>query len=94
MDLSVVAARGIGGVQRRRFAERRDPQRPRQTHIESCRLQRHRSGTIFDQRGYFIGGAEIRLMDDAGLAVNASALDNIVVELVGLLLGDERRHIG
>jgi hypothetical protein len=33
-------------------------------------------------------------MDNAGLAVNASALDDIVVELVCLLLGDERRHIG
>jgi hypothetical protein len=33
-------------------------------------------------------------VDDAGLAVDAGAFDDIVVELVALLLGDERGHIG
>jgi hypothetical protein len=33
-------------------------------------------------------------VDDAGLTVDAGALDDIVVELVAFLLGDERCHIG
>jgi len=33
-------------------------------------------------------------MDDAGLAVNAGAFDDVVVELVGLLFGDEGCNIG
>ena len=33
-------------------------------------------------------------MDDAGLAVDAGAFDDVVVELVAFLLGDEGRHIG
>jgi hypothetical protein len=33
-------------------------------------------------------------VDDAGLAIDASALDDVIVELVALLLGDERSHIG
>jgi hypothetical protein len=43
---------------------------------------------------HFFRGAEIRLMDNAGPAVHAGALDHIVVELVGFLLGDEGSHIG
>jgi hypothetical protein len=71
-----------------------EPKRSRQAHIDSRGFQRHRSGTVPDQRCDFFGGAEIGLVDDTGLAVNASALDDIIVELVGLLLGDEGRHIG
>jgi hypothetical protein len=33
-------------------------------------------------------------VDDAGLAVDAGALDDIVIELVAFLFGDERGHIG
>jgi hypothetical protein len=32
-------------------------------------------------------------VDDTGFAINASALDDIVIEFVGFLLGDEGRHI-
>jgi len=71
-----------------------EPKRSRQADIDSRGFQRHRSGTIPDQRRDFLGGAEIRLVDDAGLAVDACALDDIVLEFVGLLLGDEGRHIG
>jgi hypothetical protein len=71
-----------------------EPQRARQTQIERRRFQRYRSGAIFNQRGDFLGGAQIGLMDDAGLAVDASAFDDVVVKLVGLLLGDEGRHTG
>jgi hypothetical protein len=31
---------------------------------------------------------------DAGLAVDAGALDDVIVEGVGFLLGDERCHTG
>jgi hypothetical protein len=51
--------------------------------------QRYRSGPIANQGGDFFGGAEIALMDDARLAVDAGALDDVVVELVALLLCDE-----
>jgi hypothetical protein len=33
-------------------------------------------------------------MDDARLAVDAGALDDVVVELVAFLLSDEAGHIG
>jgi hypothetical protein len=33
-------------------------------------------------------------VNNARLAVDASALDDVVVELVAFLLGDERCHIG
>jgi len=33
-------------------------------------------------------------MDDAWLAVDAGAFDDIVIELVALFLGDEGGHIG
>jgi len=36
-----------------------------------------------------ISGAEVGLMDDARLAVDAGAFDDVVVELVAFLLGDE-----
>ena len=71
-----------------------EPERSRQAHIGSRGFQWHRSGAIPDQRRDFLGRAEIRLVDDAGLAVDAGALDDIVVKFVGLLLGDEGRHIG
>jgi len=31
-------------------------------------------------------------MDDAGLAIDAGAFHDVIVELVALLLGDERGH--
>jgi hypothetical protein len=71
-----------------------EPQRTGQTHIARCGLQRDWRRAVFNQRGDLLGGAEIRLMDNAGLAVNASAVDDIVVKFIRLLLGDEGRHIG
>ena len=41
-----------------------------------------------------IKGGKIRLMDDARLAGDAGALDDVVVELVAFLLSDEACHIG
>ena len=47
---------------------------------------------MLDEFGDFFGGAEIGLMNDARFAVDASAFDDIVVELVALFLGDERSY--
>ncbi|MFN8941387.1 MAG: hypothetical protein ACK5ZJ_16775, partial [Acidobacteriota bacterium] len=52
------------------------------------------SGRVFDEGGDAFGGAEIGVVDDAGFAVDAGAFDDVVVESVGLLLGDEGGHTG
>jgi hypothetical protein len=65
------------------------PQGTGQAEIAHGGGQRYRSGAIANQGGDFFGGAEIALMDDARLAVDAGALDDVVVELVALLLCDE-----
>ena len=51
-------------------------------------------GTRKDESGDLLGSSEIGLVDDTRLAVDPSALDDVIVELVGLFLGDDRRHIG
>jgi hypothetical protein len=61
---------------------------------QSSGLQRKGGGAVFDERGHLFGASEIRLMDDARLTVDARALDDVVVELLAFLLGDERGHIG
>ena len=43
--------------------------------------------------GDFLGRAQVGLVDDAGLAVDAGAFDE-VVELVAFVLGDKRCRIG
>jgi hypothetical protein len=70
------------------------PKRTWQTEVDSGGFNRDRRGTVFHQRGHLLGGAEVSLVDDAGFAVDAGAFDDVVVELVGLLLGDKGRHIG
>ena len=54
----------------------------------------HRSRAVADQSGDLFGGAEVALMDDARVAVDAGALDDVVVELVAFLFRDEAGHIG
>src|SRR6202008_2639249 len=54
----------------------------------------NRGGLLLDEFGDFFGGAEIGLMNDAGLAVDASAFDEVVVEAVALFLFDEASHRG
>jgi hypothetical protein len=49
---------------------------------------------LLDERGEAFGGTEIALVNDPGLPLHASALDQIVVELVALSLGDNRTHTG
>lgn len=56
--------------------------------------ERNRGGGALDQSGDALGRAEVGLMDDAGLAVDAGAFDDVIVERVGFLFGDERGHTG
>ena len=49
---------------------------------------------MLNERGETVGRAEITLLNDPGLTLDARALDQILVELVALLLGDDRAHIG
>ena len=70
------------------------PQGTRQAEVAHGGGEGHRSSAVADQSGDLFGGAEVALMDDARLAVDAGALDDIVVELVALLLSDEASHIG
>jgi hypothetical protein len=52
-------------------------------------LQALRRFSVFDQSGDLVSGTEIVLVDDAGLAIDAGAFDDVVVELVAFFLGDE-----
>ena len=70
------------------------PEGAGQAKVQSGGLQRKGSGTVFDERGHLFGATEISLVNNARLAVDASALDDVVVELVAFLLGDERCHTG
>ena len=49
-------------------------------------------GAIFEQGGDLLGVAQIGLVDDAGAAVAAGGLDDVIVELVFLAFGDEGSH--
>jgi len=51
-------------------------------------------GAIADHLGQFFGGAEVSLMDDAGLALDAGTFDDVVVEFIAFFLGDEACHTG
>src|SRR5580765_8450636 len=72
----------------------REPKRAGQAEVARGGGKRNWRSAVLDQSSDFIGGAEIRLVDDARLAIDAGAFDDVVVELVALLLGDERGHIG
>jgi hypothetical protein len=70
-----------------------EPQGTGQPEVARRGGQRNWRGTVLDERGDLVGGTEIRLVDDAGLALDARAFDDVIVELVALLPGDERGHI-
>jgi hypothetical protein len=70
----------------------REPERAGQSKVARSARPRDRGSAVLDQSDELVGGAEIGLVDDAGLAVDASAFDDIVVELVALFLGDERSY--
>jgi hypothetical protein len=71
-----------------------EPERAGQTKVARSGGERDRGSAVFDEVGNLLGGTEISLVDDPGLAVDAGAFDDVVVELLALLLGDERCHIG
>ena len=69
---------------------RRQPEGTGQAVVAARGGQRDRGGAVLDQGGDLLSGAEIGLVDDAGFAVDAGALDNVVVELIAFSLSDER----
>jgi hypothetical protein len=71
-----------------------EPESAGQSKVARSGGERDRGGAVFDEGGDLLGGTEISLVDDPGLAVNAGAFDDVVVELLALLLGDEGGHIG
>jgi hypothetical protein len=70
------------------------PERAGQAELQSGGLQWERRGAVSYQFGDFFGAAEISLVNNARLAIDASALDDVVIEPLAFLLGDERCHIG
>jgi hypothetical protein len=71
-----------------------EPESARQSKVARGGGQRDRGSAVFEQSGDFVSGPEIGLVDDAGLAIDAGAFDDVVVELVAFFLGDEGGHIG
>lgn len=71
-----------------------EPERARQPQVQGGGRQGNGRGAVFDEGGHLLGTAKVGLVDDAGLAVDAGAFDDVLVELVGLLLGDEGSHTG
>ena len=70
------------------------PEGSGQAEVQSGGLQRKGRGAVFDERGHLFGATEIGLVNNARLAVDASAFDDVVVDLLAFLLSDERRHTG
>ena len=70
------------------------PEGAGQAEVDGGGRKGYRSGAVLDQGGDAFGGSEIGLLDDAGLAVDAGAFDDVVVELVGFFLWMMRSHIG
>ncbi len=52
------------------------------------------SGLVTDELGEALGGAEVGLVGDAGLAVDAGGGGDVVVDLMALVLADDGGHIG
>jgi len=50
---------------------------------------RDRSGALLEQGGDLFGAPEIGLVDDARTALDAGAVDHVVVKLVLLALGNK-----
>ena len=70
------------------------PERGGQAELAGGGGQGDGGGAIADHLGEFLGGAEVGLMNDTGLAVDAGTFDDVVVEFVAFLLGDEACHTG
>jgi hypothetical protein len=57
---------------------------------EVARRGERRESAVLDEGGDLVGHADIGLVDDPELALEAGAFNNAVVELVALLLGNDR----
>ena len=68
--------------------------RSRKTELARRGRNRNRSGAFLQQIRQSVRSSQIGLLHDAGLAIDAGTLDDVIVELVAFLLADERRHIG
>jgi len=98
----IMRRRGTGvssGPQRlKQFEDARalscQPEGAGQAEVQSGGLQRKGRGAAFDERGHLFGATEISLVNNARLAVDACAFDDVVVEMVAFLRGAERCHIG
>src|SRR5439155_21948021 len=62
------------------------------TELAGCGRQGNRSGTLLQEIGQPVDCSQIRLLNDARLAVDAGALDDVIIEFVAFLLADEGRH--
>ena len=71
-----------------------EPERTGQTEIDGGGGERDGGGTVLDEGGDALGGAKVRLIHDAGLATDAGAFHDVVIEPVGFFLGDERGYTG
>src|SRR5260370_40269295 len=54
--------------------------------------QRERRGTVLDECGNALNGAQIGLVDDAGLALDAGRFHDVVIEFASFAFGDEGSH--
>jgi len=71
-----------------------EPESTGQSKVARGGRQRDRGSAVLDQSGDLFGGTEVGLVDDAGLAIDTGAFDDVVVELVAFFLGDEGGNIG
>jgi len=73
---------------------RHRPESRWQTKLAHGSRQGKGGGAVADHFRQLLGGAQVSLVDNAGLALDAGAVDDVVVELVAFLFGDEAWHIG
>ncbi len=70
------------------------PERSGQPELDGGGGNGNRRGAVLNEFGDSFGGTEVGLLNDAGFAVDAGAVDDVVIELVGLFLGHDGGHIG
>src|SRR5208337_482698 len=68
------------------------PEGSGQTQLAAGGGEGKRSGALLEQGGNLFSAAEIGLVDDARTALNAGAVDDVVVKFVLLALGNKGSH--
>ena len=71
-----------------------EPEGAGQAEVAGGGLEGDGGGLLLEQGLDALGGAEVGLADDAGLAVDALGDGDVVVELLVLALADDGGHIG